>query len=174
MSQDDAPKSETATKTTPTTTTTTTTTTTVTTIVTEPQSQLRYVRYEQSRENEYVPAMKQLISKGLSEPYSIYVYRYFLYQWGDLCFLALDEQDTLVGVVVSKLEPHRGGPLRGYIAMLAVREECRGQGIATKLVRMAIDAMIDRNADEVSIHISIHTYIRIHMCCWVYIRRHFY
>jgi len=154
MSQDDAPKPEAATKTTPTTTTTTATTTTTTTTVTGLQPQLRYVRYEQSRENEYVPAMKQLISKGLSEPYSIYVYRYFLYQWGDLCFLALDE-DTLVGVVVSKLECHRGGPLRGYIAMLAVREECRGRGIATKLVRMAIDAMIDRDADEVALETEV-------------------
>lgn len=52
-------------------------------------------------------------------------------------------------MVISKLEPHRGGPLRGYIAMLAVREEHRGQGIATKLVRMAIDVMIEREADEV-------------------------
>ncbi len=52
-------------------------------------------------------------------------------------------------MVISKLEPHRGGPLRGYIAMLAVREEHRGKGIATKLVRMAIDIMIERDADEV-------------------------
>ncbi|KAJ6093157.1 N-alpha-acetyltransferase 30 [Penicillium sp. IBT 16267x] len=111
-------------------------------------SPLRYVRYESARENEYVAAMRQLISKDLSEPYSIYVYRYFLYQWGDLCFLAMDDKDEMVGVVVSKLEPHRSGPLRGYIAMLAVREEYRGRGIATKLVRMAIDAMIERNADE--------------------------
>jgi GNAT superfamily N-acetyltransferase len=114
-------------------------------------SPLRYVRYESARENEYVAAMRQLISKDLSEPYSIYVYRYFLYQWGDLCFLAMDDKDEMVGVVVSKLEPHRSGPLRGYIAMLAVREEYRGRGIATKLVRMAIDAMIERNADEVSL-----------------------
>lgn len=112
-------------------------------------SALRYVRYDSARENEYVAAMRQLISKDLSEPYSIYVYRYFLYQWGDLCFLAMDDKDEMVGVVVSKLEPHLGGPLRGYIAMLAVREEYRGQGIATKLVRMAIDAMIERDADEV-------------------------
>lgn len=61
----------------------------------------------------------------------------------------MDEQDNLVGVVVSKLEPHRGGALRGYIAMLAVKGEHRGKGIATKLVRMAIDAMIERDADEV-------------------------
>jgi peptide alpha-N-acetyltransferase len=114
----------------------------------------RYVRYDSARENEYVAAMRQLISKDLSEPYSIYVYRYFLYQWGDLCFLALDKDDTMVGVVVSKLETHRGGPMRGYIAMLAVREEYRGRGIATQLVRMAIDAMIARNADEVGIFAS--------------------
>lgn len=115
---------------------------------------LHYVRYNSVRENEYVSAMRQLISKDLSEPYSIYVYRYFLYQWGDLCFLAMDKDDTMVGVVVSKLERHRGGPMRGYIAMLAVREEYRGRGIATELVRMAIDAMIARNADEVGIFAS--------------------
>lgn len=56
----------------------------------------------------------------------------------------------MLGVVISKLEPHRGGPLRGYIAMLAVEKEHRGRGIATKLVRMAIDIMIERDADEVS------------------------
>ncbi|EFW16746.1 N-alpha-acetyltransferase mak3 [Coccidioides posadasii str. Silveira] len=108
-----------------------------------------YIQYDSAKENEYVPAMRQLISKDLSEPYSIYVYRYFLYQWGDLCFMAMDQNDNLIGVVVSKLEPHRGVPLRGYIAMLAVQEEYRGRGIATKLVRMAIDAMIERNADEI-------------------------
>lgn len=121
-------------------------------IMSQDSPALRYVRYDSARENEYVAAMRQLISKDLSEPYSIYVYRYFLYQWGDLCFLAMDDKDEMVGVVVSKLEPHRGGALRGYIAMLAVREEFRGQGIATKLVRMAIDAMTERDADEVCIH----------------------
>lgn len=109
----------------------------------------RYVQYEGSKEKEYVSAMRQLISKDLSEPYSIYVYRYFLYQWGDLCYMAMDENNNVAGVVVSKLEPHRGGPMRGYIAMLAVREEHRGKGIATKLVCMAIDAMVARHADEV-------------------------
>ena len=113
--------------------------------------EVRYVRYDGARENEYVAGMRQLIAKDLSEPYSIYVYRYFLYQWGDLCFLAMDEKDEMIGVVISKLEPHRSGPLRGYIAMLAVNKEYRGRGIATKLVRMAIDAMIERDADEVPI-----------------------
>lgn len=48
---------------------------------------LRYVSYGTEKESPYLPAIRQLISKDLSEPYSIYVYRYFLYQWGDLCFM---------------------------------------------------------------------------------------
>jgi hypothetical protein len=48
---------------------------------------LRYISYGSEKESPFLPAIKQLISKDLSEPYSIYVYRYFLYQWGDLCFM---------------------------------------------------------------------------------------
>jgi hypothetical protein len=53
------------------------------------KSDLQYVQYEPSKEEQYLPAIRQLISKDLSEPYSIYVYRYFLYQWGDLCYMVL-------------------------------------------------------------------------------------
>jgi N-alpha-acetyltransferase 30 len=49
--------------------------------------ELRYVAYGSEKESPFLPAIRQLISKDLSEPYSIYVYRYFLYQWGDLCFM---------------------------------------------------------------------------------------
>ena len=110
---------------------------------------LHFISYGSEKESPYLPAIRQLISKDLSEPYSIYVYRYFLYQWPDLAFMALDESDKLIGVIVCKLEPHRGGPLRGYIAMLATREEYRGMGIASKLVRMAVERMRERDADEV-------------------------
>ena len=61
----------------------------------------------------------------------------------------MDPSGSLIGVIVNKLEIHRGGPLRGYIAMLAVKDEYRGKGIATKLVRMAVDAMAAKDADEV-------------------------
>jgi len=53
----------------------------------ESSEALRYVQWEGAKEPVYLPAIRQLISKDLSEPYSIYVYRYFLYQWGDLCFM---------------------------------------------------------------------------------------
>ena len=112
-------------------------------------SEITYERYDNSLEPTLLPAIRSLISADLSEPYSIYVYRYFLYQWGDLCFLAF-HGSSVIGAVITKLEPHRGGPqLRGYIAMLAVQAQYRGLGIATKLVSMAIDAMTMRGADEV-------------------------
>lgn len=50
-------------------------------------SELMYIQYSHGLEAKYLPAIRALISKDLSEPYSIYVYRYFLYQWGHLCFM---------------------------------------------------------------------------------------
>lgn len=41
--------------------------------------------------------------------------------------------EQIIGVVVSKLEEHRNGVMRGYIAMLAVKEQYRGKGIGTLL-----------------------------------------
>lgn len=53
-------------------------------------SGLKYIQYSHGLEAQYLPAIRALISKDLSEPYSIYVYRYFLYQWGHLCFMVLE------------------------------------------------------------------------------------
>jgi peptide alpha-N-acetyltransferase len=44
---------------------------------------------------------------------------------------------------------HSAPTLRGYIAMLAVSSQYRGHGVATALVKMAIDAMTQRHADEI-------------------------
>lgn len=52
-----------------------------------PNDEVHYVQYDGRKEEEYLPSIRQLISKDLSEPYSIYVYRYFLYQWAELCFM---------------------------------------------------------------------------------------
>ncbi len=42
--------------------------------------------------------------------------------------------------------------------MLAVKEEFRGKGVATKLVRMALDRMIEQDAEEVS-YPNLRTYL---------------
>ena len=47
-------------------------------------STINYVVYESERQME---SIMQLITKDLSEPYSIYTYRYFIHNWPKLCFL---------------------------------------------------------------------------------------
>jgi len=48
------------------------------------ESKIRYIVYESERQME---AIMQLITKDLSEPYSIYTYRYFIHNWPKLCYL---------------------------------------------------------------------------------------
>lgn len=43
-----------------------------------------YVVYESEKQ---MPDIMRLITKDLSEPYSIYTYRYFIHNWPKLCFL---------------------------------------------------------------------------------------
>ena len=70
--------------------------------------ELRYIEYEHALEKKYLPAIRALISKDLSEPYSIYVYRYFLYQWGELCFMVLISNPSSGGRCLGKLTPQIG------------------------------------------------------------------
>ncbi|XP_016972607.1 N-alpha-acetyltransferase 30 [Drosophila rhopaloa] len=97
------------------------------------------------QEESHLGVLQSLIDKELSEPYSIYTYRYFVYNWPDLCFFALDG-GRYVGVIVCKLESILGEFLQGYIAMLAVDVEYRKRGIGRALSEMAIDAMAMKNA----------------------------
>lgn len=52
-----------------------------------PRIELEYRTFNKKLEKQYLPAIRALIAKDLSEPYSIYVYRYFLYEWADLCWM---------------------------------------------------------------------------------------
>ncbi|KAF2102225.1 acyl-CoA N-acyltransferase [Rhizodiscina lignyota] len=117
----------------------------------DPHTGLIYAQYEVAKEETYLDPIRAMISKDLSEPYSIYVYRYFLNQWPQLCFMALDEKPPhpIRAVIVSKLEHHRSGTYRGYIAMLATSSTHRRRGIGSHLVSLVISAMQARGADEV-------------------------
>ncbi|KAL5582503.1 hypothetical protein UlMin_014945 [Ulmus minor] len=72
-----------------------------------------------------------LVDQELSEPYSIFTYRYFAFHQG-----------RCVGTVVCKMSEHRNS-FRGYIAMLVVIKPYRGKGIATELVTRAIQLMME-------------------------------
>lgn len=48
---------------------------------------LRPIEYVQYQSELQMPMIMKLIQKDLSEPYSIYTYRYFIHNWPKLCFL---------------------------------------------------------------------------------------
>ncbi|XP_067119832.1 uncharacterized protein [Centruroides vittatus] len=112
---------------------------------------IKYVGYESENQ---MPDIMRLIQKDLSEPYSIYTYRYFIHNWPKLCFLAMDN-DKCVGAIVCKLDMHKKHSKRGYIAMLAVDENYRKRKIGSNLVLKAIQAMIRDEADEVVLETEI-------------------
>ncbi|KAJ3100458.1 hypothetical protein HDU97_002195 [Phlyctochytrium planicorne] len=106
---------------------------------------IRYVVYTSELQ---LPPIMRLIEKDLSEPYTIYTYRYFLQAWPDLCYTAMSGS-TCIGVIICRLDKHRD-VMRGYIAMLAVSTEHRKRGIGSKLVKMAIRQMKENGADEMA------------------------
>nr|KAF6501519.1 N-alpha-acetyltransferase 30, NatC catalytic subunit [Molossus molossus] len=120
---------------------------------------IRYVRYESELQ---MPDIMRLITKDLSEPYSIYTYRYFIHNWPQLCFLVSgwNEKRAMVGeecvgAIVCKLDMHKKMFRRGYIAMLAVDSKYRRNGIGTNLVKKAIYAMVEGDCDEVVLETEI-------------------
>ena len=104
--------------------------------------------------------VQKLVSKDLSEPYSVFTYRYFLHNWPNLCICAyatenVDEnkemkiERKLIGTIVCKLENNENNIQSGYIAMLAVDVNYRKRGIGMKLVYAGIDNMISMGCREV-------------------------
>nr|XP_053651704.1 N-alpha-acetyltransferase 30-like isoform X2 [Cherax quadricarinatus] len=110
-----------------------------------------YVNYENELQ---MSAIMRLIQKDLSEPYSIYTYRYFIHNWPKLCFLAMSSGEV-VGAIVCKLDVHKKVTVRGYIAMLAVDHRFRKRKIGSNLVQRAIRAMASDDADEVVLETEI-------------------
>jgi len=101
-----------------------------------------------------MPDIMRLIQKDLSEPYSIYTYRYFIHNWPNLCFMARVNGEC-VGAIVCKLDYHKKVVKRGYIAMLAVDSKFRKRAIGSTLVQKAIQAMDAQEADEVVLETEI-------------------
>ena len=105
--------------------------------------------YEVYREESQMPQIVALIEKDLSEPYSVFTYRYFINTWPNLCYMAMCD-GACVGTIVCKADDHKNrGVMRGYIAMLAVDTEYRKRRIGSTLVVKAIEAMIDAGCEEV-------------------------
>ncbi|KAJ8753092.1 hypothetical protein K2173_013337 [Erythroxylum novogranatense] len=114
-------------------------------------SEIDYISYDGEH---HLPLIMSLVDQELSEPYSIFTYRYFVYLWPQLCFLAF-HGDKCVGTVVCKMGEHRNTTFRGYIAMLVVIKPYRGKGIATELVTRSINAMMESGCEEVTLEAEV-------------------
>ena len=99
-------------------------------------------------EDTQLPLIASIIDRELSEPYSIFTYRYFLNNLPELCFIAIDSSSReCVGVIVCKLEKHRE-MMRGYVGMLVVDKRARKLKLGSELVSRALAVMQERGADE--------------------------
>jgi len=107
-----------------------------------------------------LPDIQRLVSKDLSEPYSVFLYRYFLHNWPTLCVCAYvrpkgsAERGTMVATIVCKAE-EEADCFRGYIAMLAVDSAHRKKGIGLELATQGIDRMVDMGCDEVMLEAEL-------------------
>ncbi|XP_031249918.1 N-alpha-acetyltransferase MAK3-like [Pistacia vera] len=113
-------------------------------------SEIEYVSYAGEH---HLPLIMNLVDQELSEPYSIFTYRYFVYLWPHLSFLAF-HKGKCVGTVVCKMGEHRA-TYRGYIAMLVVIKPYRGRGIATELVTRSIKVMMEAGCEEVTLEAEV-------------------
>ncbi|OAY72497.1 N-alpha-acetyltransferase MAK3 [Ananas comosus] len=113
-------------------------------------AEIEYVSYGGEH---HLPLVMSLVDDELSEPYSIFTYRYFVYLWPHLTFLAF-HKGKCVGTVVCKMGDHRG-TFRGYIAMLVVIKSYRGRGIATELVTRSIRVMMQSGCEEVTLEAEV-------------------
>lgn len=109
------------------------------------------IKFRHFQQEADLHALKELITADLSEPYSIYTYRYFVYRWPELCILATDEEkeNKIVGVIVCKMDTHKRQTNRGYIGMLAVLPSYRKKRIGSSLVQEAIRRMKAKGCEEV-------------------------
>ncbi|ODV81702.1 acyl-CoA N-acyltransferase [Suhomyces tanzawaensis NRRL Y-17324] len=115
---------------------------------------LSYNTFDVQDQDEF-KQISRLISGHLSEPYSIYVYWFFLNTWPQYCY-TVKVDGLIIGVIISKVEPHRNVRVRGYIGMLVIDPQYRNRGIASHLVHLTIKNMVQwENVDEIMLETEV-------------------
>ncbi len=118
---------------------------------------IEYVDYS---DESMLPELSRLVSKDLSEPYSVFTYRYFLHNWPRLCICVYQrnvetkERGEMIGTLVCKAEGEPGY-MQGYIAMLAVDQAFRNRGIGSNLVKKGIERMIEAGCNEIMLETEV-------------------
>ena len=117
-----------------------------------------HVVYEDYQDERQLRDISVLVAGELSEPYSVFTYRYFLLQWPRLCICAYDNNEEgkpLIGAIICKVEQEHDGVKKGYIGMLVVDKRYRGCGIGSKLVTSGIHRMIEAGSEEIYLETEV-------------------
>jgi N-alpha-acetyltransferase 30 len=111
--------------------------------------------YANYKDESYLPALQTLVAKDLSEPYSVYTYRYFLHKWPELCICVFDVvSNVMIGCIVCKSE-FVNDCMQGYIAMLTVSDSHRKRGIGSKLAQEGIRRMKEAGCSEIVLETEV-------------------
>uniref|UniRef100_A0A5S6QQV7 N-acetyltransferase domain-containing protein n=1 Tax=Trichuris muris TaxID=70415 RepID=A0A5S6QQV7_TRIMR len=114
------------------------------------------IRLESYSGEHQLPDIMRLVSRDLSEPYSVYTYRYFVRNWPSLCFVAFaNDSQECIGTIVCKMSVQRNGIKQGYIAMLAVDKAYRRRKVARNLVLSSLSIMLEDGCDEVILETEV-------------------
>jgi len=125
----------------------------------------KWIRYEQFTP-QYMEQLIKLFSEELPEPYSIFTYEHFLSGWPILGILLFGYEGETAPTTSDDSKAATGGELigscvsrvtwkypqnhwRGYIAMLAVRPKWRGHRLGQRLVKVSVEIMKKKKAEEV-------------------------
>lgn len=131
------------------------------------------IKYRRFKVEDQLEVLQKMIEVELSEPYSVYLYRHFAFDYPELTLVALHE-DKIVGCILGKFEDRNNGngkkptdepvfelgkgPLtwrKGYIAMIAVLPSYRKKNIGKKLVKLFIEESVQNNCDYVQLETEI-------------------
>ena len=123
---------------------------------TRPAATLADVVFSQFRpgedEERQMATVMGIVDAELSEPYSVFTYRYFIKNWPELCVLA-HLRGECIGVVICKLDQHRESH-RGYVGMLVVTKPHRNLKLGSALVARALRVMRAAGADECALEVE--------------------
>jgi ribosomal protein S18 acetylase RimI-like enzyme len=92
----------------------------------------------------------------LPENYSFKYYIYHYLSWPYLLYCAEDYDKKIVGYVLAKLEEDEADPTKifGHITSISVLRSHRRMGIATKLMKQALNSMKEiYNSEFCSLHV---------------------
>lgn len=111
-------------------------------------------------ENEDIPSVIEINMETLPEHYTDYFYYEILSEFPET-FLVAELEGAIKGYVMSRVEygfshlRKLGLARKGHIVSVAVREDHRGKGVGTLMMKYAHEAMRDKGATESYLEVRV-------------------